>query len=99
MVERILHQIRLIPNFQNRVKIMTVNFNEASEESRQDHHSGARDFVFWNLPQVGRADMLHLKILSSGPAQESKCSNRYFQESNPKVIYQTDCRQNLMRNN
>ena len=78
---------------------MTVNFNEASEESRQDHHSGARDFVFWNLPQVGKADLQHLKILSSGPAQESKCSNRYFQESNPKVIYQTDCRQNLMRNN
>ena len=38
--------------YQNRVKIMTVNFNEASEDSRQDHHSGARDFVFWNLPQV-----------------------------------------------
>ena len=40
---------------------MTVNFNEASEESRQDHHSGARDFVFWNLPQVGKADLQHLK--------------------------------------
>ena len=36
----------------NRVKIMTVNFNEVGKDDPQDHHTGARDFVFWNLPQV-----------------------------------------------
>ena len=38
----------------NRVKIMTVNFNEVGKDDPQDHHTGARDFVFWNLPQVSR---------------------------------------------
>ncbi len=33
--------------FKPRVKVMTVNFNDQEEQ----HHSGARDFVFWNLPQ------------------------------------------------
>lgn len=28
---------------------MTVNFNDAQTE---ENHQGARDFVFWNLPQV-----------------------------------------------
>ena len=71
---------------QNRVKIMTVNFNEAAEDSRQDHHSGARDFVFWNLPQVREILWYHtVPIYFSGPAQESKCPNCYIQESHPKV--------------
>ncbi len=33
--------------FKPRVKVMTVNFNDQGEQ----HHSGVRDFVFWNLPQ------------------------------------------------
>ena len=33
--------------FKPRVKVMTVNFNDQGEQ----HHEGARDFVFWNLPQ------------------------------------------------
>ena len=42
--------------FKDRVKIMTVNFNDESAEKtaqyKQDMHVGARDFVFWNIPQV-----------------------------------------------
>lgn len=30
-----------------RVKIFSVNYNTFGE-----HHAGARDFVFWNLPQI-----------------------------------------------
>ncbi|KAJ8888677.1 hypothetical protein PR048_008169 [Dryococelus australis] len=33
--------------FRDRVKIFTVNYN-----TRGDHHNGARDFVFWYLPQI-----------------------------------------------
>ena len=74
---------------QNRVKIMTVNFNEAAEDSRQDHHSGARDFVFWNLPQVWKFSLGNTgPFYFSGPAQESKCPNCYIQESHPKVPFQ-----------
>ncbi|XP_046999710.1 probable 28S ribosomal protein S25, mitochondrial [Schistocerca americana] len=33
--------------FKPRVKIFTVNYNTSG-----DHHQGARDFVFWYLPQI-----------------------------------------------
>ena len=46
---------------QDRVKIMTVNFNESSEG--QEHHTGARDFVFWNLPQVGLWSDFYITIM------------------------------------
>ena len=71
---------------------MTVNFNEASEDSRQDHHSGARDFVFWNLPQVRPHPLRNTFVKEpsfSGPAQEPKCPNCYIQESHPKVLHPT----------
>lgn len=32
---------------QDRIKIMSVNYNPHG-----DHHQGARDFVFWFLPQI-----------------------------------------------
>ena len=34
--------------FKPRVKIMMINFNDKETDK---HHEGARDFVFWNLPQ------------------------------------------------
>jgi len=41
----------------DRVKVLTINFNEKTEipadkNVSYDHHKGAADFVFWNLPQV-----------------------------------------------
>ncbi|XP_046398569.1 probable 28S ribosomal protein S25, mitochondrial [Ischnura elegans] len=33
--------------FKNRVNIFSINYN-----SKGDHHEGARDFVFWYLPQI-----------------------------------------------
>ena len=42
--------------FKERVKVMTVNYNElhrnTPKHTNLDQHQGARDFVFWNLPQV-----------------------------------------------
>ena len=42
--------------FKERVKVMTVNYNEEHKNSpknaKLDQHKGARDFVFWNLQQV-----------------------------------------------
>lgn len=78
--------------FKNRVKIMTVNFNEASEESRQDHHSGARDFVFWNLPQVQHKNpnvqIVTFKNLTPSPF--ITC----FLDDNSKVYFDVDSQSN-----
>lgn len=42
--------------FKERVKVMTVNYNEVHKNipkhTKLDQHEGAKDFVFWNLPQV-----------------------------------------------
>lgn len=42
--------------FKERVKVMTVNYNELHRNTpvniKYDQHQGARDFVFWSLPQV-----------------------------------------------
>ena len=42
--------------FKERVKVMTVNYNEdhknIPKHTNLEPHRGARDFVFWNLPQV-----------------------------------------------
>jgi len=43
--------------FKDRVKVMTINYNEKTEvpahkDVSYEHHKGATEFVFWNLPQV-----------------------------------------------
>ncbi|XP_071544283.1 small ribosomal subunit protein mS25 [Panulirus ornatus] len=40
-----LESSRLV--LKDRVKVVTVNYNPIA-----DHHKGARDFVFWHLPQL-----------------------------------------------
>lgn len=42
--------------FKERVKIVTVNYNEPhrikSTRTEYNHHNGAREFVFWTIPQL-----------------------------------------------
>ena len=52
--------------FKERVKVMTVNYNELHKNipkhTKLDQHQGARDFVFWNLPQVRNGYINGIKI-------------------------------------
>merc|ERR1711872_382279 len=52
--------------FKPRVKIMTVNFNDNAEDA---HHEGARDFVFWNLPQSNK-EILNRLVKIVGKSEE-----------------------------
>jgi hypothetical protein len=42
--------------FKERVRVMTVNFNEPvakfTTKKEFPHHKGAKEFVFWTLPQI-----------------------------------------------
>merc|ERR1719331_557676 len=71
---------------------MTVNFNEASEDSSQNHHSGARDFVFWNLPQVQHKnpDVQIVTLKNMTPSPFITC----FLEDNSKVYFDVDTQSN-----
>merc|ERR1712096_567391 len=70
--------------FKDRVKIMTVNFNEGED---QTHHTGARDFVFWNLPQVQykNPDIQIVTLKNMTPSPFITC----FLEDNTKVLTRT----------
>ena len=75
--------------FKDRVKIMTVNFNEAES---QTHHTGARDFVFWNLPQVQykNPDVQIVTLKNMTPSPFITC----FLEDNSKVYFDVDSQSN-----
>ena len=75
--------------FKERVKIMTVNFND-----RDDHpaHQGARDFVFWNIPQVQykNPDVQVVTLKNMTPSPFITC----FLEDNSKVYFDVDSQSN-----
>ncbi|XP_023336118.1 probable 28S ribosomal protein S25, mitochondrial [Eurytemora carolleeae] len=75
--------------FKPRVKIMTVNFNDAQTE---ENHQGARDFVFWNLPQVQykNPDVQILTFKNMTPSPFITC----FLEDNTKVYFDVDSQSN-----
>ena len=75
--------------FKNRVKIVTVNFNEGED---QPHHTGARDFVFWNLPQVQykNPDTQIVTLKNITPSPFITC----FLEDNTKVYFDVDSQSN-----
>merc|ERR1719244_1364573 len=74
---------------------MTVNFNEASEhfaDKKQQHHQGARDFVFWNLPQVQfkNPNVPIVTLQNLTPSPFITC----FLEDNSKVYFDVDSQSN-----
>merc|ERR1712240_793264 len=75
--------------FKDRVKIMTVNFNEADS---QTHHSGTRDFVFWNLPQVQYKNpgVQIVTLRNMTPSPFITC----FLDDNSKVYFDVDSQSN-----
>ncbi len=75
--------------FKPRVKIMTINFNE---EETEQHHSGARDFVFWNLPQVQyrNPDVQIVTFRNLTPSPFITC----FLEDSSKVYFDVDSQSN-----
>ena len=75
--------------FKDRVKVMTVNFNEGES---QTHHTGARDFVFWNLPQVQykNPDIQMVTLKNLTPSPFITC----FLEDNTKVYFDVDSQSN-----
>jgi len=76
--------------FKDRVNIVTINFNDSQQG--QEHHSGARDFVFWNLPQVQfknpNVQIVTFKNLTPSPF--ITC----FLEDNSKVYFDIDSQSN-----
>jgi hypothetical protein len=75
--------------FKPRVKIMTINFNE---EETERHHSGARDFVFWNLPQVQYRNP-HLQIVTFRNLTPSPFITCFLEDST-KVYFDVDSQSN-----
>ena len=75
--------------FKPRVKIMTINFND---EETEKHHSGARDFVFWNLPQVQyrNPDLQIVTFRNLTPSPFITC----FLEDSGKVYFDVDSQSN-----
>jgi small subunit ribosomal protein S25 len=75
--------------FKPRVKIMTINFNE---EETEQHHSGARDFVFWNLPQVQyrNPDVQIVTFRNLTPSPFITC----FLEDSSKIYFDVDSQSN-----
>jgi len=71
------------------VKIVTVNFNEGED---QPHHTGARYFVFWNLPQVQykNPDTQIVTLKNITPSPFITC----FLEDNTKVYFDVDSQSN-----
>ena len=74
--------------FKERVKIMTVNFNEHEDAC----HKGAQDFVFWNIPQVQykNPDVQIVTLKNMTPTPFITC----FLEDNSKVYFDVDSQSN-----
>ena len=56
-IRRSLDYLKASPiEFKERVKILTVNYNEYERnrtyKKKHPHHEGAKEFVFWTLPQL-----------------------------------------------
>lgn len=67
----------------DQIKIFTVNYN-----THGDHHQGARDFVFWHLPQLQYKNT-HLQICTlknMTPSPFIKC----FYESGQRMLIDID---------
>ena len=75
--------------FKERVKIMTVNFND---QDNHPAHQGARDFVFWNIPQVQykNPDVQIVTLKNMTPSPFITC----FLEDNSKVYFDVDSQSN-----
>ena len=73
--------------FKERVKIMTVNFNDTESESNSPH-KGAQDFVFWNIPQVQykNPDVQIVTLRNMTPSPFITC----FLEDSSKVYFDVD---------
>ena len=74
--------------FKERVKIMTVNFNDKHSEA----HKGAQDFVYWNIPQVQykNPDVQIVTMRNMTPSPFITC----FLEDNSKVYFDVDSQSN-----
>ena len=74
--------------FKERVKVMTVNFNEHEDPT----HKGAQDFVFWNIPQVQykNPDVQIVTLKNMTPSPFITC----FLEDNSKVYFDVDSQTN-----
>ena len=74
--------------FKERVKIMTVNFNDKDSPS----HKGAQDFVFWNIPQVQykNPDVQIVTMRNMTPTPFITC----FLEDSSKVYFDVDAQSN-----
>ena len=75
--------------FKERVKIMTVNFNDTETDAA---HKGAQDFVFWNIPQVQfkNPDIQIVTLKNMTPSPFITC----FLEDNTKVYFDVDSQSN-----
>ena len=75
--------------FKERVKIMTVNFNDTESDQV---HKGAQDFVFWNIPQVQykNPDVQIVTLKNMTPSPFITC----FLEDNSKVYFDVDSQTN-----
>ena len=75
--------------FKERVKIMTVNFNDTESDPV---HKGAQDFVFWNIPQVQfkNPDVQIVTLKNMTPSPFITC----FLEDNSKVYFDVDSQTN-----
>ena len=73
--------------FKERVKIMTVNFNDTESDSNSPH-KGAQDFVFWNIPQVQykNPDVQIVTLRNMTPSPFITC----FLEDSSKVYFDVD---------
>ena len=75
--------------FKERVKIMTVNFND---KDSSPSHKGAQDFVFWNIPQVQykNPDVQIVTMRNMTPTPFITC----FLEDSSKVYFDVDGQSN-----
>lgn len=83
--------------FKDKVKIMTVNYNEKDVKAHDmddkfAHHKGAQDFVFWNLPQIQyKNPNVQIAVMKNlTPSPFITC----FLESGEKVYFDVDSQTN-----
>lgn len=63
-----------------KVKIFSVNYNTFG-----DHHHGARDFVFWNIPQIQYKNP-NVQIVTFKNMTPSPFIRCYFEDGNQMLI-------------
>uniref|UniRef100_A0A0K8TSD7 Small ribosomal subunit protein mS25 n=1 Tax=Tabanus bromius TaxID=304241 RepID=A0A0K8TSD7_TABBR len=63
-----------------RVKIFSVNYN-----THGDHHTGAREFVFWNLPQIQYKNP-NVQVITFKNMTPSPFVRCYFEDGNDILV-------------